>query len=190
MIRFSFISLMAYTLVCLLTGCGYTASNYSASVRNIEQLRITVPAGAAIRVSEFESPKGPIRNVSCRLNPMTLPGDSTYEDYIREAMINELRLAGVYAENSNTELRVLVDTIDSSSSLLGGNWNLKLTLSADGVSPFTVEHKHEFRTGYDGDMACERVGTNLVPAVQGLIGQLFNNGNFQMILRKSAGART
>lgn len=190
MIRIRILHLIVCTFACVSSGCGYTASNYSASVRNIEQLRVAVPPGAAIKVGKFESPNGPVTSVSCRLNPMTLPDNGTYEEYIREAIINELRLAGGYSETSSTEMRVLVNAIDASSSLLGGSWDIKLTFSADGIQPFTVQHKHEFKTSYDGDTTCERAGASLVPAVQGLIGKLFNDGNFLVILRKSSEAKT
>jgi hypothetical protein len=104
--------------------------------------------------------------------------------YIKKALEDELKVAGVYAASSpRVTLSGVVNKLDFSSAraITGGAWNIDLTLtSSNGKSMLASEH-YEFESGYGAETACKQTAEAFMPAVQDLIAKIVRAPEFRSL---------
>jgi hypothetical protein len=169
----------------LLVGCAYTTQRYGVSTENNQILR-GIKNPRHIKVGAFTT-SGPNKaTIDCRnMYPLTVPS-SSYEAYIRKALIDELKLAGIYSDTASTELTMHFEKIDFSSAITG-NWIISAQFTIADKPPFSVTTNYGFTdVNWGPSLACSNTAAAFVPAVQNFLKTLFLDPRFkEAILRSS-----
>jgi hypothetical protein len=163
-------------LVLVEVGCSsYAVSKYGVSVDNVTALKKW--GASKIAVAPFTATGESTAEFSCRLvGPVTTPDQRPFQDYIRGALIDELRVAEFYAETSPVTLTGNLDKIDFSST--EGAWTLGLSVKSSNGHSVTVSIVHNYESAFVGEKACALSAQAFEPAVQALIGALVANPGF------------
>jgi hypothetical protein len=160
----------------LLSGCAFNISPYGASINNVEAIK--KHSGAKIAVANFTSSKPGLRAIACRgAGPVNTPNDQSFESYVRNAFVDELKLAGIYDPQSSAILSGRLDKVDFNSNIGAGKWVLSVTVS-NGKSSYAVDSIYPFSTNWVADKACQQVAQAFEPAVQKLLGTLVSDPRF------------
>ncbi|HJV72874.1 MAG TPA: hypothetical protein VJ654_01515 [Noviherbaspirillum sp.] len=174
------ISLLVVLMSFLLSGCAYNASNYGASVKNVEAIK--TKNIQPVSVAQFTSSSPGKSTIVCRAaGPVTI--NPSFESYIERAFIDELKLAGAYDPNSNIKLSGKLEEIDFSSGMTDGNWAFTLTLSNNKSESYATKSSYGFSGSFVADKACQEVAQAFSPAVQKLIEDVVQNPKFREIAK-------
>ncbi len=113
---------------------------------------------------------------------MILVGDGlSYAGYIRKALIDEMKIAGVYDNSGIVTLTGSVDKLAFSS--INSFWDINLTVtSSTGRYVSVVEH-YRFPGSWTGVSACKNVADSFFPAVQDLLQKLIASPGFLALIR-------
>lgn len=177
------IIIAAIATLVLVSGCAsYRSSAYGVSSDNVLTMREMEGTETKLSVGDFTAAV-PGRKVNCRAaGAIKLPpATPTYESYIREAFISELKLAGLYDEGADIVLEAKLDAIDMDSQVGNGKWEFHMTFNVNERS-FSITERHNFSTNWVADKACQQVAQELAPAVQKLIGAVIRSEDFRALL--------
>lgn len=175
--RTSMLSSIAAAAV-LVSGCAYNASQYGASVRNVETIKSQNLKPVA--VAPFKAVKPGLASITCRAaGPVTV--SPSFENYIEKAFIDELKLAGAYNPSSSLTLSGNLEEVDFSSGMSDGNWTFTLTVSNQRNESFTTKSTFGFSGSFVADKACQEVAQAFGPAVQKLIEDVVRNPKFKQL---------
>lgn len=164
--------------VSLLSGCAFNASPYGAAVKNVEAIKAS--GIKAVAVSQFTSTKPGLTTITCRAaGPVTV--SPSFEGYIQNALIDELKLAGVYNPTSGITLTGRLEEVDFSSGMTDGNWTFSLAVSNNRNESFVAKSRFGFSGSFVADRACQEVAQAFGPAVQKLIEDVVQNPKFRQL---------
>lgn len=168
-------------VVTLLSACSHVSQRYSPSATNVEQIRESAKdASAKISVDQFTATEKGKKSIVCRAEgAISAPDNKSFDEFIRDAITDEFRVAGVYDAKSLAKLQGNLDYIDFSSNIGSGKWVMKMTFKSENVEPFLVENTYEFSTNFIANIACEQVAQALAPATQDLIKKLVQHPSFK-----------
>jgi len=120
------------------------------------------------------------------VGPLAPPDGITQAAYIKKALEDELKIAGLYAAASpRVTLTGAVKKLAFSSTrgLTGGSWDIDVTLtSSNGKFMSALEH-YEFESGYMAETACKQTAEAFMPAVQNLIGKIVRSPGFKELVQ-------
>ncbi len=177
------LSLAVLFAAVALGGCStYTTPRYAISADTNVALK---SMGASnIAVGTITDPAS--FSAACRAaGPLSPPDGMSHAAYIKKALEDELKVAGVYASGTpRVTLSGVVTKLEFSSArgLTGGSWDVNLTLtSSNGKSMNAVEH-YEFDSGYSAETACRQTSEAFMPAVQDLIGKIVKSPEFKTLV--------
>jgi hypothetical protein len=174
---------VALGLVLALTGCStMTPARYSVSMDNNQALKQY--AGSAARLVSLAPPAEYSPN--CRLmGPIQASDGMTIPQFVEKAFNDELKFAGVYAENGPA-LTGTIDHIEFSSTagLTNGWWDLAWTLKSGNGRSLSVQNRYGFKSGFDAVTACNQTAQALGPAVQDLIRKTVTDARFGELIRQ------
>lgn len=173
------ISLVAFLSV----GCSAAAANYSVSADSQVVLRNAKEKGAGSfgvgTVTHSGFPDVTDRRVSCRALSVGAPADRrTFSNYIRTALTDELRIAGMHSESTPTPIQVDVTKLELDST--GDSfWKISatFTIGAGGAS-YTSSVEHPFTSAFGAESACQNAAQAFPAAVQKLLNQFFLSKEF------------
>jgi len=179
--------------VCF-AGCGtsYVANRY-VSYESVQDV-LTEYEGMKIGVAEFTSDQSGssgdfgeateyVAELPCRQAGLVrAPGEMTYPEYIRESLITELQMAGLYDPESIIQLSGYLERIRFSST--SGRWEITLRLSCGGRSTLGVVSSFEYVAGRSAQTACVNTANALMPAVQEMWLELVLNERFGGLIRQ------
>lgn len=173
------ILLVAATSALALTGCStYTVNQYGMSSENINLMKAM--EGTKFSVGQFSATKPGLSSIQCRgAGPVATPGKTSFENYINAALISELKVAGVYDDNSQIRINGLVENLDFSSNIGAGKWVFDVTVSNNGATSYPVRSEYAFSTNFVADKASQQVAQAFVPAVQQLIKDIITHPKFK-----------
>lgn len=161
----------------LSTGCSvHSIGEYAVSTHNVEnaRMRLGPRTGQFVAVGPFNSVQPGLSEIWCRINsPIRTPDGQPFADYIRAALVDELRLAGALAEDAAIRLGGRLDQIDFDSQ--EGKWNIVVTIRLSSGETFAVAESYPFQTSWYAERACDRTALAFVPAVQSLIGKIIRH---------------
>jgi hypothetical protein len=168
-------------MTALLSACSHVSQRYNASATNVEQLReMTKESSAKISIDQFTATEKGKKSIVCRAEgSISAPDNKTFDEFIRDAIADEFRVAGVYDDKSLSKLQGNLDYIDFSSNIGAGKWVMKMTFKGENIEPFLVENTYEFSTNFIAGIACEQVAQALAPATQDLIKKLVQHPSFK-----------
>lgn len=171
-------SLATAAAALIMSGCAYNASQYGASVQNVEAIKAVRIRPVA--VAPFKSAKPGLSSITCRAaGPVTVT--PSFESYIEKAFIDELKLAGAYNPASNLTLTGMLEEVDFSSGMTDGNWTFKLMVTNHRNESFSTSSKFDFSGSFVADKACQEVAQAFGPAVQKLIQDVVQNPKFKQL---------
>jgi len=172
-------------LSCLvLAGCStYATGRYSISPDNVVVLRNY--ENVRISVGEFTATEPGLTELSCRMAmPIQTPDKTTFEEYIRQAFIDEMQIAGIYSEDAPVILTGHLDKISFSS--MSGKWYIDLTVTTKGGQSISVQTIYDYSSSFFGEAACNQTAQAFVPAVQELIKSVILHDEFPEIIRQDS----
>ena len=144
----------------LFTGCGIKTSEYNVSADNVSTLRDYKEL--KLDVGNFTATNVGESSVMCRLaETISTPKGEPFSEYIKEALLSELKMAGVYDKNSDLKI--------------SGNVN-----KVYGSSMFGT--KRDYPSSYLATTACNNMGTSFSPTIKQLIGEIINHKDFPTLL--------
>ncbi len=170
-------TLLVITL--LSTGCAVTADRYQTTADNQQQIK---NLDIQLNVGQFTANKTEYK-VLCRLaNNVDMPDGKSFEGYIEDALVEELKLAGMYSQTSQITINGNLNRTDVSSGVTDAHWTFDLTVSNGNGDQFTVVHKREYSASFLGGFACGNdMPKSFLPTVQELIGKIVNHPKFEIL---------
>jgi len=176
--------LLLIPLVISLGACStYTTPRYAINADTNVALKSLGATG--LSVGAFTGP-GTFDNACRAAGPLAPPDGMSHTAYVKKALEDELKVAGVYAANSpRITLSGLISKLSFASArgLTGGSWDIDLTLtSSNGKSMSVVEHC-EFESGFIADTACKQTAEAYFPAVQNLIEKAVRSSEFKALVQ-------
>lgn len=169
-----------------LAGCStYSVSRYAISADNVVALRSL--QGQKVGVGEFtSSPKNEktgadLAEIMCRgVGPIKTPDGESFASYIKKAMVDEMKMAEIYATDAATAISGNLDAIDFSSA--GGHWDMRLTLKSSNGRSMSLTESYPYTTSFYGETACNQTAQALMPAVQDLVGKAVRSPEFKTLV--------
>jgi hypothetical protein len=174
------VSLAVIALISVLSGCStYSAARYSSNADNVVALRAL--NGKVVNVGAFSATKPGEREIMCRgVGPIKTPDGEPFSDFVRKALVDELKLAGAFSATAPVTLTGNLDAIDFSSA--SGSWSLALTVRSSNGKSMTASEQYAFTSSFYGETACNQTAQALMPAVQNLVGQFVRSSEFTSLL--------
>jgi hypothetical protein len=172
--------LIALIFSSVITGCStYSANRYSISVDNVTALkRIN---GTKVNVGGFTATNPGKSEIMCRgVGPIKTPDGQTFENFIKKALVDELKMAESFSTSAPITLTGNLDSIDFSSN--SGNWILALTISSSNGKSVSVSENYSYTTSFYGETACNQTAQALMPAVQNVIAKVVQNSEFLKLI--------
>jgi hypothetical protein len=180
--------LLAIVAIWFVAGCStYAADRYAISMDSQVELERVADASPdrKITVDAFTATEPGLTEIDCRaVGPIKTPDGETFEAYVRKALIDQLRLAHLYAPDGDVRIGGNLDEINFSSH--EGMWYVVLTIKDDAGRSFTVREDYDFESSWYGETACNQTAQALMPAIQNLIRKTVNNPVFQEMIMKGA----
>ena len=169
-------ALLVVVLVLCGSGCStFAASRYGASTDNVLTMR-DMRIGN-VRVGAFTATQPEVREIMCRgAGPIKTPDNETFADYVRKALVDELRLANKYAQGSPVVITGNLDVIDFDS--MSGKWTVGLTLQSSNGWWVRELEEYRFTPSMRGEIGCSQTAQALMPAVQDLLGKVIRSPKF------------
>jgi hypothetical protein len=170
-----------------LFGCSHMAPRYGMSASNIETIRQAAGTSPQkVSVGEFTAWTPNVSSSMCRAaGAVSTPDHETFATYIQRALIDELKVAGVYAADSPIRIDGRLDHIDFNSNIGSGKWQIDLTVAGVKSGPVVLHETYEFSTNFVADRACDQVAAALQPSVQNLLGKLYATEGFKSTVSSS-----
>ena len=167
--------------VLYITGCStYKVNNYGISADNIGLMKEL--NGLQVSIDEFTSLKPGLTTIQCRgAGPVSTPNKESFESYIKEALVSELKIAGIYSESSNIKISGSVENLDFNSNVGSGKWMFDVSVSDGNGMSYQVNSIFNFSTNWVADKACQQVAQAFVPAVQNLIKDIVSKPEFKSL---------
>lgn len=167
------------SLLLIVSGCAVPVDRYNATADNQTKIRTFQNK---LNVDKFTAAKTDYK-VMCRLaNNVEMPDGRSFEGYIQAAMIEELKMAGVYSKDSNILIKGHLNNTDVSSGVTDAHWTFDLTISNARGKSFTINHKREYSASFIGRIACDSdMPKSFLPTVQELIGKIINHPDFDSL---------
>ena len=162
-----------------LSGCStYSAPRYSISADNVTTLRAI--GGQSLRVGPFTASQPGLSEILCRAaGPVTTQDGEPFSDFVRKALIDELKIANAFSETASITLSGHLNGIDFSS--MSGSWDISLAVNSSNGKTIVVTEHYVFRSSFRALTACSQTAQALTPAVQNLIGKLVANTEFRAL---------
>lgn len=168
-------------MLAILAGCStMQPPRYAISVDNVQALKQY--DNKKVMVSDFT--QSAQYSSGCRLMGPIEPADGlTIPAFVSKAINDELKMAGIYAENG-TKITGDITQIgfSSTSGLTNGFWNIAIDLKSSNGNSMSVSNKYSFKSGFDAITACNATADALTPAVQDLIKAAIAKPEFKTLL--------
>jgi hypothetical protein len=166
-----------------MSGCAINFPVYSVSGKNVGALR---SMSKSIQVGDF---KGDQESVWCRGLPIKPAGGGTFASYIRNALNDEIIIAGGTPTQGTLEVVGTLKTIDVWCGTFDASWTIEMEFSIDNQAPFTVKTVRTFDGNFVGAWIVNRAYNEFVPAVQDFLNGILTHPSFQSAVQTKVSAR-
>lgn len=127
-----------------------------------------------IGVGHFRMARDPVELPVAPGATIETPHGESFATYLRDALVSELKTAGVYSDAAPVMLTGVIESIQLSHSTQQAEWRIVLTVySSSGIS-VQVEERHPLS---------EKPSEAFMPAVQDLIAKLVHDPRFKELVR-------
>ncbi len=166
----------------IITGCSSLSINsYSIPNDNLNKMDEYSKYNYKIKVGNFTSNLKDNKKFGCRAATLKVPDNLTFQEYLRNSMINEFQLGGIYSYKANIEIKGNINAIKLDTPLMVGKarWDLDVDIYINGKEKFNIKSTYNFPSAFNGIQACENSSYYFVKAVQDLISKMIDNNNFK-----------
>lgn len=173
--------------ILVLSACSNTPQRYGISTNNNITLKTLKSTGVGnVNVGPFTRTADLSNNCRLLYGNITLPDKMSFEGYIQNGLIEELKAADLFDDkNAKISLTGVVEQLSFStltSILGGGSWDIGLRVnSSNGKSTYVSEH-YEFDASGQAWTACSQTANAYTPAVQDLLGKLITSPEFKSLI--------
>lgn len=174
------VALLVFLSILLSTGCStIEVDRYRTTADNQQHIK---RMNIQMNVEAFTATM-PKSNVMCRMaNKVGMPDGETFERYIQNAIIEELKMAGLYSKEANVVLSGHLVKTDVSSGMTDAHWTFNLKVSNSQGESFTVTHSRQYDASFLGGIACANdMPRSFMPSVQELVGVIVNHSEFSSL---------
>lgn len=175
--------LLVLFIALTIVGCTHVADRYSMSGDNVAAIRAV--GGQSFNVGAFGASQGVAEtSISCAAVAISPPDNISFAEYIRSALVTELKIANAYSTTSPTTITGNIEAleVDASALSLTGQWRIVLKASVNG-KVLSVTEQYIFRSQSLNMTACEGASRRLGAAVQNLLGKLVAAPEFAGVVR-------
>ena len=124
----------------LFTGCGIKTTEYNVSADNVQTLRAY--QDVKLGVSDFTATNKGESSVMCRLaETVSTPKGEPFSEYIKEALISELKMAGNYDTASDLKISGNLNKIYGSTMFGNAYWEVNVTITSSKRLTMLLSHK-------------------------------------------------
>jgi hypothetical protein len=147
-------------------------AKYGVSPETVSSLR--THSGQKVNVGAFSAKKTGQPEIGCRaVGPIKSPDGKPFEAYVRQALIDELRVAELLGESTPVTLTGNLNELEFSS--ISGKWILDLSVSSSNGRTLNTREEFSYETSFIGEKGCALTAQAFPSAVQSLIGKLVRN---------------
>jgi hypothetical protein len=166
--------------VLALAGCDtLAATRYSINADNVVNLRQY--NGGSVNVGSFTSATPGQSEIMCRAaGPIKTPDGEPFSEYVKKALLDEMKIAGIYNQNAPITLSGRLEQTELNS--VSGKWILVLSVTSSTGGSLTESEAFNFTTSFAAIVACREAATAFMPAVQNLIGRIIRNPEFRRLM--------
>ena len=177
---------VSITAILLTTACAHTSQRYGLSAENVAMLQqMKQSSAASLQVANFTTFNPGLNSIMCRAaGPVEAPDQRSFEAYLRDALVSELKISGLFNEKSANVLHGHLEHIDFSSNIGSGNWVIRMRYNKADDAPFTIESTYPFSTNFIADIACSQVAQALGAATQEFLKKTFEHQSFKALFPK------
>lgn len=167
------------------TGCSLVAPKYTASFTNIQELKNAGDIQPKVGTFTGEIAK---KSINLRGSSLSSPYNGSYANYLSEALVQELTLAGKLKPNSNIEIsgQLLQNNLLTGLTGLGqGVIQAQFVVKKDGVVKYNQVKtaNTNWPTSFVGAVAIPRAQQEYPNLVQALLLQLYTDKSFLNALK-------
>lgn len=172
-------------------GCSTSVASYSIPLSNVEAFK-TLPGGK-VGVATFTGVDlGHGRGLACGAGSIKMPANEPYEAYVRAALVDELKVAGLYSADAPAQIKGHLSHVAFTSSR-SPRWELALIVTIGHGPSFRLERTYAIDVQPSigqpviGSIAgdCARTARAFLPAVQDLMSALAREPRFAKALASS-----
>lgn len=174
--------------VLALSACTNTPQRYGISADN--NMALKASGGGNINVGSFTKTADFSNNCRGLYGQLSLPDNMSFEGYIQKALIDELKVAGMFDDKEATIIlsgvieKLAFSTLTSLTG--GGSWDIGLRVnSSNGKSTYVSEH-YEFDSSVQVWAACAQAANAYLPAVQNILGKLIKSPDYKSLVTPKA----
>ena len=173
----------AVTAILLVTGCtAIPIDRYHVTADNQTRLK---EFDVQMDVGQFTADKSE-KAILCRFaNNVEMSDGITIHEYLESALIEELKMAGIYREGANIVINGHLNKVDVSSGLSDAHWTFDVSISNAKGQSFNVTHSRKYSANFLGGIACQHdMPKSFLPTIQELIGKILNHSQFDSTFQK------
>jgi hypothetical protein len=149
-------------------------------VSNENMLVLRTLGGRKLNVGSFTATEPEKSEIICGLTRIVrTPFDDPFSEYIREALIAELKNADLFSGNSPVTLTGNLDLVDFNAFI--GKWEFKITMGSLPGRSTSITFTHRFKESIS-PIKCALTAQSFMPAVQRLINILFQSPEFRELI--------
>src|SRR4051794_1706781 len=163
-----------------MAGCDtYAAARYSISADSVMAQRQL--GGQTVNVGTFTAAVPGQSEIVCRaVGPIKTPDGQPFSEYVRKALIDEIKIAGIFSENAPATITGRLN--EAMFSSVAGTWTLALTLTSNNGQSITEVETFSFTSSFAAVTACREAANAFMPAVQNLVVRLVRNPGFRRLV--------
>lgn len=180
--KVSFSFCLVNLLIFFFTGCGIKTQEYHSSADNVIELK---KYSTKVAVGNFSANNAGESHILCRLaETISTPSGEPFSEYIRKALIEELKIAGLYDKNSNIVIIGNLNNIYGSSALANAYWEFDVTISQENTSKtFNIQSKTNYPSAFLAFTACTNMAATLNKDVKELVNKIIIHKEFADIMQ-------
>ena len=166
----------------ILSACSYMPQRYSVSAENTEALNKlgvgNINVGRFTKAAEFDT--------RCKVvSGEVKKPDMGFEGYIQQALVQELKAADIFDDQTpKITLSGVVEKLSVSAwpTMYLSNWDVGVRLnSSNGKTVYITQH-YEFNAGQNNLADCQQLADHYMFAVQKTLNKLINAPEFQSLV--------
>ena len=160
----------------------FTAERYDVSSKNQATLK-NYKSSEKFDVGDFSAVNAESISVNCRMaGPIQVPGSGNHEEYIKDALIDELQMAGKYNPESGKQITAILEEV-SVSTVTPASWKIAGDFYLNETNLKTVRINYPYKTSFSALGACNNAAENFPYAVEMFLEGFIQSVEFENALK-------
>ncbi len=171
-------------ILMFLSGCTHTIGKYHPSAEQVKALKNNLAkSDNKIKNISLVNGQHESNSLMCRAEgPIEPPNGLSYESYVLQALLYDLKVAGLLSEDGNISLEIKFEDISFSS--VTSQWTIQALFLPSTNESFSVKTEHDFEYNFVARIACMKVGREFPLAVQQFNQDVTQNQKFKKLFKQ------